>query len=115
MLLRVDPTSPAPLFEQLAASVRTELIRGRIRAGERLPTAKEVAAALDVNLHTVLRAYQALRDEGVVDLRRGRGAVVTDRANGYADLHREIPRLVERAKALGIGPAALAAMIKEVY
>ncbi len=115
MLLRVDPASAVPLFEQLAASVRTELVRGGLRAGDRLPSAKEVAAALDVNLHTVLRAYQSLRDEGVIDLRRGRGAVVTERATGYADLHREIPRLVEHAKALGIGSAALAAMIKEVY
>ena len=115
MLLRIDPASAAPLFEQLAASVRAELVRGGLSVGDRLPSAKEVAASLEVNLHTVLRAYQVLRDEGVVDLRRGRGAVVTDQAAGYSDLHRDIPRLVERAKALGIGPAALAAMIKEVY
>src|SRR3954452_22842389 len=115
MLLRIDPGSTEPLFAQIAAAVRAEVLRGDLAVGERLPSAKDVAASLEVNLHTVLRAYQDLRDEGLIDLRRGRGAVVTDRAAGYADLHREIPRLVEQAKALGIGPAALAAMIKEVY
>jgi DNA-binding transcriptional regulator YhcF (GntR family) len=77
MLIRVDPASPLPIFAQIAAGVRRELLEGRLSTGDRLPAAKDVARSLDVNLHTVLRAYQELRDEGLVDLRRGRGAVVT--------------------------------------
>ena len=77
MLLRVDPASSLPIFAQIGAGVRREVLEGRLGTGDRLPAAKEVARSLDVNLHTVLRAYQELRDEGLVDLRRGRGAVVT--------------------------------------
>jgi GntR family transcriptional regulator len=113
VLLRIDPGSAEPLFVQIAAAIRTAALRGELPAGERLPAAKEVAAALDVNLHTVLRAYQDLRDEGLVDLRRGRGAVVTDRAARYRELHDEIPRLVARARDLGVSPSALIAMVKE--
>jgi GntR family transcriptional regulator len=115
MLLRVDPGSPVPLFEQLAASVRFDAAKGAIRAGERLPAAREVAASLDINVHTVLRAYQLLREEGLVDLRRGRGAVVTDRVAQYGELGDAVPTLVAQAKKLGLGVHALTAMIRQEY
>ncbi|HEY2642517.1 MAG TPA: GntR family transcriptional regulator [Galbitalea sp.] len=115
MLLRVDPASTVPLFEQLAASIRMDASLGTLRVGERLPAARDVAASLDVNVHTVLRAYQLLREEGLVDLRPGRGAVVTERAANYGELGEAIPRLVERAKELGVSVHALTAMIRQEY
>ncbi|MGV8884838.1 MAG: GntR family transcriptional regulator [Microbacteriaceae bacterium] len=115
MLIRVDPGSPVPLFEQLAAAVRSEVLRESIRAGERLPAARDLASTLDINVHTVLRAYQLLRDEGLIDLRRGRGAVVTDRAREYAALAALLPQLVAEAKRLDLTPTALAALIREAY
>ncbi|MCU1508276.1 MAG: GntR family transcriptional regulator [Glaciihabitans sp.] len=115
MLLRIDPLSPVPLFEQLAASIRADAGSGALRVGERLPAAREVAAALDINVHTVLRAYQLLRDEGLVDLRRGRGAVVTARAGEYSSLGLAIPQLVEEAKRLGLSAAALTALVTKEY
>lgn len=115
MLLRIDPGSATPLFEQLAASIRADIVQGTVRPGDRLPSARDVAGSLDVNVHTVLHAYQQLRDEGLVDLRRGRGAVVTDKANDVASLAADIPHLVAKAKSLGIGPAALTALIREEY
>ena len=50
---------------------------GDLRAGDRLAPARDVADGLGINLHTVLRGYQELRDEGLIELRRGRGAVIT--------------------------------------
>ena len=115
MLLRIDPASAVPLFEQLAASVRSDAARGTIRAGDRLPAARDVATSLDVNVHTVLRAYQALRDEGLVDLRRGRGAVVTERVSNYSELGEAIPRLVATARELGLSVSTLTALIRQEY
>lgn len=77
MMFRVDETSDAPLFEQLASQVRLAIATGELRVGDRLPSAGQLAEALSVNIHTVLHAYQVLRDEGCIDLRRGRGAIVT--------------------------------------
>ncbi len=113
MLIRIDPGSDVPLFAQVAASVRAEVAAGRAQAGDRLPAAREVAESLDINLHTVLRAYQDLRDEGLVDLRRGRGAVLTPAVAGLAELRDDIARLAERARALGLSPDALASLVKE--
>lgn len=113
MLVRIDPASDEPIFAQLAASVRADAAAGRLRPGDRLPSAREVADALGVNLHTVLRAYQDLRDEGLVDMRRGRGAVLTDAALPLAQLHDDIAALAARAKALGLSTDTLASLLKE--
>ena len=115
MLIRVDPASDVPIFAQVAASVRADAASGRLQSGDRLPSAREVASALEVNLHTVLRAYQELRDEGLVDMRRGRGAVVTDAVAPLAQLHDDVVALVERARALGLSPDTLAALVKETF
>lgn len=113
MLIKVDMSSGASLFEQVAASVRADIASGRVVPGDRLPSARELADALDINLHTVLRAYQQLRDEGLVDLRRGRGAAISASAAPLAELSHDIAALVARAAALGLSPATLAALIKE--
>lgn len=113
MLIRIDPTSKVPLFEQVASSVRMSMVDGQISAGERLPPARDLAASLDINVHTVLRAYQMLRDEGLVELRRGRGAVVTDAAPDRAALVDAIDKVVDVARRAGFSSEALAAEISE--
>ncbi|WP_432747542.1 GntR family transcriptional regulator [Streptomyces sp. JH002] len=77
MLIRIDPASSRPLSAQIAASVRRALTAGELRTGDRLPAARDVARSLGINMHTVLKGYQDLKAEGLIDLRPGRGAVVT--------------------------------------
>ncbi|MEU4016495.1 GntR family transcriptional regulator [Microbacterium sp. NPDC028030] len=111
MLIRVDPDSPRALFDQVAASVRSDILAGVLAPGDRLPAARDVAEALDINQHTVLHAYQRLRDEGLVDLRRGRGAVIAATAAPLAELAHEIDLLVRRAAALGVSADTLAGIV----
>ena len=115
MLIRIDPTRDEPVFGQIAASVRSEIFAGRVAAGERLPAAKQIAASLGVNQHTVLHAYQLLRDEGLVDMRPGRGAVVTAVAHGAAALSDDIRALVDKATAAGITPEMLANLVRDSH
>ncbi|UYO98003.1 GntR family transcriptional regulator [Microbacterium sp. M28] len=111
MLIRIEANSSRPLFEQVAASVRADILTGVLAPGDRLPSAREVAEALDINLHTVLHAYQQLRDERLVDLRRGRGAVVAASAAPLVDLAKDIADLVARAGVLGVSAETLAAIV----
>ncbi|WP_243224695.1 GntR family transcriptional regulator [Microbacterium sp. CIAB417] len=111
MLIRIDADSQRPLFEQVAASVRADILTGALGPGDRLPSAREVADALDINLHTVLHAYQQLRDERLVDLRRGRGATVAASAAPLVDLAKEVADLVARAGELGVSAETLAAIV----
>jgi DNA-binding transcriptional regulator YhcF (GntR family) len=92
--------------------IRGGIVSGRIRTGERLPPARELAGGLDVNVHTVLRAYQVLRDEGLLDLRRGRGATVSA-AVDYAPVAAAVRAVVDAAREHGISQSQLLSLIRE--
>ncbi len=111
MLWQIDQRDPQPLYEQIANVVRRAVDERTLRPGDRLPTGKDLAGSLDVNLHTVLRAYQTLRDEGLIELRRGRGAVVIASGNGAARLSGMVVELVAQADRLGISRHELIQMI----
>ncbi len=64
------------MFEQVAGEIRRAILEGEARPGERLPPARDLAAELGVNTNTVLRALRLLRDEGLLEFRRGRGVSV---------------------------------------
>lgn len=74
--MRVDRSDRGAVFEQVAAEIRRAILDGEAKPGERLPPAKDLAAELGVNTNTVLRALRALRAEGLLEFRRGRGVTV---------------------------------------
>ncbi len=74
--VKVDRDEPTPLHEQVAAEIRRAIGDGEAKPGERLPPARDFAAVLGVNTNTVLRAFRLLRDEGLLEFRRGRGVTV---------------------------------------
>ncbi len=75
-IVKVDRRDPTELYEQVAAEIRRAIADGEAKPGERLPPARDLAAILEVNTNTVLRALHKLRDEGLLEFRRGRGITV---------------------------------------
>ncbi len=114
MLISIDPSSDAPLNEQIAAELRAALARGDLDEGDRLPSARELAESLDVNMHTVLRAYGALRDEGLVEMRRGRGVTVLRTAGHRARLVELAQALLAEARKQGMGMEQVKALLEEI-
>src|SRR6478609_3300579 len=74
--VKIDRDEPTELYEQVAAEIRRAIADGEAKPGERLPPARDLAAVLEVNTNTVLRALRLLRDEGLLEFRRGRGITV---------------------------------------
>ena len=114
MLWTVDAASRQPLQEQIAGCVRRAVADGRLGVGEQLPPAAELADALDVDRNTVLAAYRRLRDDGVLEFRRGRGARVASAARPRASVEQAARDLVELARSQGYPRADLIKIVEEL-
>ena len=99
----VDPHSPVALHEQVAAVLRRAIADGETDIGERLPPARDLAAVMGVNANTVFRALRTLRDEGLVEFRRGRGIHV---AGGAAAAGAVIGAIAGGGKGAAVGAGA---------
>jgi len=100
MDVNVDRSDPLALHDQVAAQIRRAIADGEAGPGERLPLAKDLAAVLGVNKNTVLRALHLLREEGLLEFRRGRGVTVVGTPQRGAVLARA-RELVEFARRHG--------------
>jgi GntR family transcriptional regulator len=96
----VDRSDPTPLHEQVAAAIRRAISEGEAGPGDRIPQARDLATVLGVNRNTVLRALRLLRDEGLLELGRGRTIRVTGRPEHGAVIARA-RELIEFARRQG--------------
>jgi GntR family transcriptional regulator len=112
--VEIDPASPVPLHEQVAAAIRRAIADGEISSGERMPPARDLAAVLGVNANTVFRALRTLRDEGLVEFRRGRGVTVTGIAPQRSAVIVKARELVALARRYGYRPEELADLIQQL-
>ena len=113
-LLVIDPASPVALHEQVAGAIRRAIADGEAAPGDRLPPARDLATVLGVNANTVLRALRTLRDEGLLEFRRGRGVSVAGGAERRSDLVARARELVRLSRELGYRPDELAEIIRQV-
>lgn len=109
--MRVDRSDSTAVFEQVAAAIRRAILEGEARPGERLPPARDLAAELGVNTNTVLRALRLLREEGLLEFRRGRGVSVTGTPDRAAVLEKA-RELVILARSHGYRREELLRMIE---
>jgi GntR family transcriptional regulator len=111
--VNLDRSRPEALHDQVAAQIRRAIADGEARPGERLPLATDIAAVLGVNKNTVLRALRQLRDEGLLEFRRGRGITVTGGPDRTAMLT-QVRNLMEFARWHGYERSEVIHMIMEL-
>ena len=112
MLIRVQRGSSVPVSRQIDAQVRSQILSGAIARGEQLPSGRQLAGELAVNVNTVVRGYERLATEGLIEMRHGEGTFVTyaprgaGRAMEFAEECREfsmeLDTLVRRGLLLGL-------------
>ena len=112
MRVRIDTQDERPVYAQIADQMRDRIVSGGLDVGEKLPTARDLGTALGINLHTVLKAYRILEEEGLVEIGRGRGVTVID---GSGRIRQLTERLVGLAREHGMTSNDLQSMIEEKW
>jgi GntR family transcriptional regulator len=111
--VNIDRSGPAALHDQVAGQIRRAIADGEALPGERLPLAKDIAAVLGVNKNTVLRALHLLRDEGLLEFRRGRGITAAGTPQ-HGALITQVRHLIEFARQQGYDRGEIIQMIKDL-
>jgi len=112
MLISISEEDPRPIYLQIAADIKDQIRTGDLSPGDELPSVRELADSLDVNLHTVHRAYQKLREQGVIRMRLGQRAKIAplretppDRGSIESQLAGRLQELITDAFHLGLSKA----------
>jgi GntR family transcriptional regulator len=108
----------SPIWAQVAAQLRTDMATGRLKAGEKLPSGRELAIRCAINPNTAARVYQELEAEGLCETRRGLGTFVTGDAARLDSLRHHMARdaaaeFLRRLEQLGVTPGEALALAQE--
>ena len=121
MFIRIETTSGVPLTRQIMDQIRTHCATGALAPGERLPSVRVLAQELAVNQNTILRVYERLTMEGLLERRHGDGTFVTARLPGgqfkiQRDLlWQEVQRLARRAQSLGLDADEVQDLVRRAF
>ncbi len=125
MIFRVDPAGAKAVYQQLIDQVKLAIAAGRLRAGDQLPTVRDLAAQLRINRNTVSRVYSELEREGVLYTRVGHGTFISEQVSPFsrAEQRRHLnglaDDLIAQANLYGYSPEEVAqffeSRIKAVY
>jgi GntR family transcriptional regulator len=119
MFLRIEKGSAVPISRQIADQIATMCASGGVQPGERLPSVRELARELAVNQNTVLRVYERLCGEGLLEMRHGQGTFVAARSSKHrlaghrARLIDELRQVARQAAGLGLTSEELHEMLAE--
>ena len=116
MLIELDFNSDEALYIQLCNQIIVGIATARIREGDPLPSVRQLAESIGINMHTVNKAYTVLKQEGYVKVDRRKGAVIAvdiDRLRALEEMKKELRVLLARGSCKNISRAEVHALIDE--
>ena len=119
MFIRIETSSGLPIIRQIADQIRAQCAAGGLQPGDRLPSVRELARDLAVNHNTILRVYERLTVEGLLERRQGDGTFVSARLPARPmrqprlQLEQHIAQLVALAGNLGVPPDELKQLLEQ--
>ena len=118
MLIEVDFNSDEALYLQLCNQIIMGIATAQFREGDSLPSVRQLADLVGINMHTVNKAYTVLRQEGFVKVDRRKGAVIAidvDRLRTIAELKKELRVILAKGSCKDISREEMHALIDEIY
>ena len=121
MFIRIESSSGVPITRQIMDQIRAQCATGALLAGERLPSVRELARELTVNQNTILKVYERLTSEGLLEMRHGSGTFVAVNSQRgrleeeYRLLQVEAERFAHRAASLGLDARQAVQLVEASY
>ncbi|CAK7025752.1 GntR family transcriptional regulator [Tissierella sp.] len=120
MLLKIDFESEMPIYEQLRRQIIIGIATGEVELGEELPSVRQLGGDIGINLHTVNKTYNILKNEGYLIIDRRKGAMIKDRLPEVNDdymniLQNELDYLIADSKNRGIQKDEFLKLCSEFY
>ncbi len=118
MFIKIDFESEEAIYIQLRDQIILGIAMDQFREGDSLPSVRQLADHIGINMHTVNKAYSALKQEGFIKLDRRRGAVIAldvDKLQAIQRLREELAVLLARCICKGVGRDKVHALVDEIY
>ncbi|MGL4990242.1 MAG: GntR family transcriptional regulator [Sarcina sp.] len=117
MLLNIEFDSDIPIYLQIKNKIILEIAKGNVKNGDSLPSVRQMAGQLEINLHTINKAYNLLKSEGYVQIDRRSGAFVniTQNDDFKIDFTNDLELLLAKAKVKGYSEDKILDIISKIY
>ena len=118
MIIKIDFESEEAIYIQLRNQIIMGIATDRIREGDSLPSVRQLAENIGINMHTVNKAYAVLKQEGYIKLDRRRGAVIAldiDKLRSIGRLREELSVLLARSVCKNVSREEVDALVDEIY
>ena len=118
MLIEIDFNSDEAIYMQVRNQIILGIATAEIREGDPLPSVRQMAQAVGINMHTVNKAYSLLRQEGFIQLDRRRGAVIAidaDKAKAYAEVKRALRIALAKGSLKNVSREEVHEMVDELF